>query len=127
MSTTKAKKEAAGRMMADVSTGTGFRIFCYGRGFVIIADTKDISRKQDEFGVDYFEVRASTTIRTWGTSRGLTQLCYSGPLDETVLDPNPATIEVPLLAIHDMRSVLPAVEDKWRKVLDKAFVEVLGK
>ncbi len=125
--TTEGKKEAAEKMKADVSADTGFKIFCYGRGFVIIADMKDVSRKQDGFGVDYFEVRASTTIRTWGTNRGLTQLCYAGPLSETVLDPNPATIEVPILAIHDMRSVLPAVEDKWRKALDKAFVEVLGK
>jgi hypothetical protein len=52
----------------------------------------------------------AAVVRRWGTTKGLTELCVSGPLEHTILDPAPLGIEY-----HELTEIarLPCVEEKW--------------
>jgi len=56
----------------------------------------------------------SSTIRTWGTTKGLGELAESGPLSATKLDKNNGLVE------FDYLTVIASVscrEEKWENVL----------
>jgi hypothetical protein len=101
-------------------------IYNYGRANVIVAPESAVTKKQDEFGVVYYEVTRSATVRSWGTTKGLSELCVKGPLSPTVLDANPCTVYVPYMAIHDRRECTPEASQKFEIAITKAYVAVLG-
>jgi hypothetical protein len=56
----------------------------------------------------------SSTIRTWGTTKGLGELAESGPLSATKLDKNNGLVEFDYLTVI---ATISCREDKWKKEL----------
>lgn len=71
------------------------------RGFVFVGN---VSEEGDKVIIDNCDC-----IRRWGTTKGLGELATSGPLKDTVLDPQPRTV------IHNLRVVhtIDCEADKW--------------
>lgn len=63
-----------------------------------------------EIDDDFYLIFNGSTIRRWGTSKGLGELAMNGPLPETVLDP------VPLVKVHKDKVIftMNCEESKWK-------------
>lgn len=96
-----------------------YRIYSYGRAFVIVAHDSQVTRETDSDGIHYYKVLESATIRLWNTQHGLSQRCVRGP-ETAQLDANPCVIEIPLMAVHDRRECLPTTDKDWDKALREA-------
>jgi hypothetical protein len=57
-------------------------IFVLSHGWVMVGVPVDDGRESGEVRVAY-----AHTVRRWGTTEGIAQLCKTGPLEGTVLDP----------------------------------------
>lgn len=81
----------------------GTYLFVLDRGFVVIGKAEI-----DPDLAFHWKLSPGRTVRRWGTTRGLSQLC-DGPLQATVLD-DPAIRHVPFRSVIEMIEVR---EDKW--------------
>lgn len=59
------------------------KIVVLDRGFVVVGNVS----------IDgcYVVINSCSCVRRWGTTKGLGELATSGPLENTVLDPQPTT------------------------------------
>lgn len=103
-----------------------YYIIPYGRGMCVLVHGSHLEAKRDDWGHVYYDVPDSATVRRWGTSHGLSQLCAQGPQDSTKLDSNPCRIIIPMAAVHDMRECHERTTEAWTKALTAARLELLG-
>lgn len=104
-------------------TGIIYRIYFFGRGFVVIAADDDVSYVERD-NVQWVHVARSTTIRDWGTDKGIGQLASGPPRSGTVLDALDCALEIPVPAVH-MILECKGNEEAWTKEIKKASVELL--
>ncbi len=98
------------------------RIYSYGRGCVIVALDSDVTRDVDAAGIAWYRVAKAATIRQWGTSNGLSELCVRGPLSATQLDPIATETAIPVMALHDCRTCRdPQV---WIRAINEALLRI---
>jgi len=57
----------------------------------------------------YVTISPCSTVRRWGTSRGLGEIASGGPTDKTVLDPQPTT------RVHELQvvQIIDCEDSKW--------------
>lgn len=89
---------------------TGLFIFVCDRGFVIVGEAE-----LHEGLALWWHLPRSRTIRSWGTSEGLSQL-INGPLPGTILDPV-CERSLPFRSVIDIIHVTPAGARAWKEVL----------
>jgi len=75
----------------DPSENLGWCIVVLDRGFVVVG-------RVQKSGC-YMVINDCSCVRKWGTTKGLGQLASSGPLENTVLDPQPQT------KVHELQVV----------------------
>lgn len=80
------------------------RILVLDRGWVMVARCPE----PDGFAL-WLPVTHSRTIRRWGTSEGLGELC-SGPTNSTILDRQVSKINVPVRCIL---FIIEVEQNKW--------------
>ena len=80
------------------------RILVIDRGFVLVC----YCPKPEQYAL-WLPIRQSRSIRRWGTTEGLGQLC-NGPTENTVLDAVVPQESVPIRAIL---RVIEVEESKW--------------
>ena len=95
------------------------KILYFGRQRIVIT-----SGEVDMTG-DAVSLEKVTTIRSWGTVRGLGQIAAHGPTKETKLDACPHGICIPMQALHEVMYVNPEAAPTWKKALDLAERELL--
>lgn len=101
-----------------------YYIIPYGRGMCVIVHGTHLESRRDDWGHVYFDVPDSATVRRWGTSHGLSQLCAQGPQSATKLDANPCRILIPYMAMHDMRECHERTTQAWDSALTAARLEL---
>ncbi len=110
--------------MTKAKETNALRIYFLGRGFVIAAFDADAeTRTEDE--VKWVRIKKGTTIRDWGTNKGIGQLVIGGPRRETKLDAIPHEIDVPVAAIHMRLKCTDESRKLFVKEIDKAEKELL--
>ncbi len=72
------------------------------RGFVLVGTI----HKSD----DYWVICNCSTIRRWGTTKGLGEIARGGPTTETILDEQPET------TVHELRvvQIISCNESNWQ-------------
>jgi len=87
----------------------------------IEGDIKIVILQRGNVCVGYFKrigndckVLKSSTIRRWGTTRGLGQLAAEGPTDKTVLDRDNGVVEFDYLTVI---KTICCEDSKWKDVL----------
>lgn len=83
------------------------RIIVLDRGFVFVCRCPDPL----EYAL-WLPYRDRRTVRRWGTTEGLGQLC-DGPLGSTVLDAVVPEGNVPVRAVLDVMELTPEGRRKW--------------
>lgn len=99
-------------MTTETIENNMIRIIAFGRGFVIVGIIKSLTPDDGWLKVDY-----GVTIRKWGTKKGLGELCYGlvkHKDKQTIIDPIPSSIEIPIGSIHCM---LKVEEKAWLPIL----------
>ena len=86
---------------------SNINIYVMERGFVLIG--RPVEKQPDAL----FEILGDCgTIRRWGTTKGLGELASEGPLEETVIDPEPPFTKIRLTACY---RIIPCNEKAWNK------------
>lgn len=86
-----------------ITTETERKIVVLQRGWVMVGQ---YSKDGDQCRLD-----DASTIRIWGTTKGLGELALNGPTSKTVLDPCGTVRFAELTAV----AVLDCVESKWSR------------
>jgi hypothetical protein len=110
MATVELSKEAAAELAEQLCPGkssatSDVRIVILQRGWVMVGR---YSQEGDEC-----TLTSCSTIRCWGTTRGLGEIAEGGPTNNTKLDKQPTARFHRLTVI----ATLDCVESKWRKHL----------
>ena len=85
------------------------KIFVLDKGFVYVG--KGI-RTDDPLLGESIYISECQNIRRYGTTQGLSELCYNGPTKNTLLDPS-LPVTVPLSKIILTLEIDPSVEKKF--------------
>ena len=93
------------------------KIFVMSRGWNLYGEVKDQVQQGDEM---FLELKRCGVIRRWGTTEGLGQLAKQGPLEETILDPEPDGTRIGVLEIH---REIPCETNAWKSVKNMTVKE----
>jgi hypothetical protein len=91
------------------------KIYAFGRGNVVVGE---MTLK------DGWLEGTGATIRKWGTQSGLGQLA-DGPLSDTILDPIPHGLRIPLGSLYGEWLLSEVGQKKFAAALKKIGVSVL--
>lgn len=72
-----------GVAFVEESASHDLRIVVLDRGFVVVGNVSFVD--------DYVVIDNCSTVRRWGTTKGIGQLAMEGPTSNTVLDKQPRT------------------------------------
>jgi len=85
------------------TTPSNWKIVVLDRGYVVVGNV--------EFDGNYVVVTDCSTIRFWGTTRGLGEIAFGGPTEKTKLDAQPTT------RVHELQVVqmIDCEVEKWNQ------------
>ena len=95
----KSKTKEEKEMKRDI------RICVLHRGWVLVGDYSRTG--------DYVKLEKPSVIRIWGTTKGLGQIAADGPLQNTVLDPEPECE----FNVQQVIRTISCSGEKWEKWL----------
>lgn len=107
-----------------------FVVMSFARGRTIIFRSVDESGNgvfpvSDDGKFYYFDEKNDTcTVRRWGTSKGIGELCY-GPTQDTTLDALQNTIRIPVEEEHECILTKKMADEEWEARIRKANIALL--
>jgi len=107
----------------NTSTDPSMKLIAFGRGRLVVAC--GVEYQQREFSGMWLVVRRGATVRTWGTSNGVAELCVLGPLPSTTLDAIPVEQGIPLGSVHDILAIRDDAATKFLSEIDAAELKLL--